>query len=214
MVLKNAKTHSSLHWQIFSPTFLIVHASFSQFRTTRTGNACWQWRDLHRCWWILKVWPRSLISLGQQSLRRIESWEGRTLFCTGRYGHDGLFCGLRKNAASTGELSHMGRGASTMEYEHDCWLIYNYFLYVFIIFIILHNFHMCHLRIVFLLISMHNVVLSLTTTQLTSHHLLCIGFVSKVAVLVIIWWIVWVYSRLEYIMFILTNVSGVFYWRK
>ncbi len=80
----------------------------------------------------------------------------------------------------------MGRGAATMEYKHDCWLIYSYFLYVFIIFVISHNFHMCHLRIVFLLISMHNVVLSLATTQLTSRHLLCIGFVSKEAVLVVI----------------------------
>ncbi len=33
--------------------------SLIQYGTTRTMNACWRLRVLHRCWWIFKVWPRS-----------------------------------------------------------------------------------------------------------------------------------------------------------
>ncbi len=49
---------------------------------------------------------------GQQKLRRMQSWEGRALFCTYRWGHHEFFYRLGKRASAAGGLSHMGRGAA------------------------------------------------------------------------------------------------------
>ncbi len=93
-----------------------VHNLFWQFVwTARKLNACWRRRVLHRCWWILKVWPRSLMRVGEQKLRHMESWEGRALFCTCRLGHHGFFYGLGKRATAVGGLSHMGHGAAPLQ---------------------------------------------------------------------------------------------------
>ncbi len=53
--------------------------------------------------------------VGAAKLRRMESREGRALFCTCRSGHHGFFCGLGKRAAAVGGLSRMGRGAVTLQ---------------------------------------------------------------------------------------------------
>ncbi len=42
----------------------ISPGSLFQYGTTQTLNACCRRRALHRCWWILKVWPRSPIRVG------------------------------------------------------------------------------------------------------------------------------------------------------
>ncbi len=42
----------------------ISSGSLFQYGTTRTLNACWRRRVLHRSWWIFKVWPRSPMRVG------------------------------------------------------------------------------------------------------------------------------------------------------
>ncbi len=55
--------------------FTISSGSLFQYGTTRTLNVCWRRRVIHRCWWILKVWPRSPMRVG--AAKTVSHWKSR-----------------------------------------------------------------------------------------------------------------------------------------